>query len=112
LNRLFFQTILKSTAKYGEFDPQCAEIYYYYGRALLELARVENTVLGNALNGVNTEETGPIDDSRYGNPEEIPRKLIFVERFLNDISTFFYFKFFFSFCFQSRREKGNLRQSH
>jgi len=60
------------TAKYGEFDPQCAEIYYYYGRALLELARVENTVLGNALNGVNTEETGPIDDSRYGNPEEIP----------------------------------------
>ena len=28
-----------------------AEVYYFYGRALLELARVESTVLGNALNG-------------------------------------------------------------
>lgn len=56
--------------KYGELDPQCAEIYYFFGRALLELARVENTVLGNALNGV-PEDTGPIDDSRYGNPDEV-----------------------------------------
>jgi nuclear autoantigenic sperm protein len=42
-----------SSAKYGELDPRCAEVYFYYGRALLELARVENTVLGNALNGGN-----------------------------------------------------------
>jgi len=59
------------SAKFGEFDSNCAELYFYYGRALLELARVENTVLGNALNGV-PEDTGPINDSRYGNPEEIP----------------------------------------
>lgn len=59
------------SAKFGEFDPNCAELYFYYGRALLELARVESTVLGNALNGV-PEESGPIDDSRYGNPDEIP----------------------------------------
>lgn len=58
------------TAKFGEFDPQCAEVYYFYGRALLELARVESTVLGNALNGV-PEESGPIDDSRYGNPDDV-----------------------------------------
>jgi len=58
------------TAKYGEFDSQCAEIYFFYGKALLELARVENTVLGNALNGV-PEDTGPINDSRYGNPEDV-----------------------------------------
>jgi len=58
------------SAKYGEMDSQCADIYYFYGRALLELARVENTVLGNALNGV-PEETGPIDDSRYGNPDDV-----------------------------------------
>jgi nuclear autoantigenic sperm protein len=58
------------SSKYGEMDPQCADIYYFYGRALLELARVENTVLGNALNGV-PEETGPIDDSRYGNPDDV-----------------------------------------
>lgn len=59
------------SSKYGELDPQCAEVYFFYGKALLELARVENTVLGNALNGV-PEDTGPIDDSRYGNPEELP----------------------------------------
>ena len=58
------------TAKYGEFDSQCAEIYFFYGKSLLELARVENTVLGNALNGV-PEDTGPINDSRYGNPEDV-----------------------------------------
>ena len=58
------------SGKYGELDPQCAEVYFFYGRALLELARVENTVLGNALNGV-PEDTGPIDDSRYGNPEDV-----------------------------------------
>lgn len=57
-------------AKYGETDTQCAEVYYFYGRALLELARIENTVLGNALTGV-PEESGPIDDSRYGNPEDV-----------------------------------------
>lgn len=58
------------TSKFGEFDSQCAEVYYFYGRALLELARVESTVLGNALNGV-PEESGPIDDSRYGNPDDV-----------------------------------------
>lgn len=59
------------STKYGEFDPQCAEVYFFYGRALLELARVENTVLGNALTGV-PEDSGPINDSRYGNPEDLP----------------------------------------
>jgi len=58
------------SAKFGEFDSQCAEVYFFYGKALLELARVENTVLGNALNGV-PEDTGPINDSRYGNPEDV-----------------------------------------
>jgi len=56
--------------KFGELDAQCADIYFFYGRSLLELARVENTVLGNALTGV-PEETDAIDDSRYGNPEDI-----------------------------------------
>lgn len=58
------------SAKFGEMDSQCAEIYYFYGRALLELARVENTVLGNALNGV-PEDDSPINDSRYGNPDDV-----------------------------------------
>ena len=51
INEQILQYSFFSSAKFGEFDPNCAELYFYYGRALLELARVENTVLGNALNG-------------------------------------------------------------
>jgi len=58
------------SSKFGEMDAQCAEVYFFYGRALLELARVENTVLGNALNGVPEDDT-PINDSRYGNPDDV-----------------------------------------
>lgn len=58
------------STKFGEISENCAEVYYFYGKALLELARVENTVLGNALNGV-PEDTEPINDSRYGNPEDV-----------------------------------------
>lgn len=39
------------SAKHGEEADELAEPYYYYGRALLELARLENGVLGNALDG-------------------------------------------------------------
>jgi len=35
--------------RYGETSPECADVFFWYGRALLELARIENGVLGNAL---------------------------------------------------------------
>ena len=37
--------------KYGEQGIEVADAYFYYGKSLLGLSRVENGVLGNALDG-------------------------------------------------------------
>ena len=50
--------------EFGDKAPECAEAYFYYGKALLELSRVESGVLGNALDGVVMDsETAPTKTS-------------------------------------------------
>jgi len=39
------------SAEHGEAAYECADAYYYYGKALLEMARAEAGVFGNALDG-------------------------------------------------------------
>merc|ERR1712098_427238 len=56
--------------QFGETNVECADAYYYCGKALLEMARLENGVLGNALDGV-PEGTDIADDSQIENPEKM-----------------------------------------
>ncbi|XP_056132582.1 nuclear autoantigenic sperm protein isoform X2 [Lampris incognitus] len=52
-------------AKYGDTAGECGEAFFLCGKSLLELARMENTVFGNALEGVpaETEEKKPINSN-------------------------------------------------
>merc|ERR1711970_720399 len=39
--------------EFGETDVKCAEPYFYYGKALLEVSRLEAEVLGHAMEGID-----------------------------------------------------------
>ncbi|XP_053710669.1 histone-binding protein N1/N2-like isoform X2 [Synchiropus splendidus] len=46
-------------ARYGDTADECGEALFLCGKSLLELARMENSVLGNALEGVPESEEEP-----------------------------------------------------
>jgi len=66
----FAQACELLSATFGETGRECAESYYYYGKALLELSRLESGVLGNALDGVPEE-----DDDANSSKVEDPAKM-------------------------------------
>jgi len=59
------------TAECGEKAPECGEAYYFYGKALLDMARLENVVLGIALSGVPNEDDGNKGATQVEDPEEM-----------------------------------------
>jgi len=56
--------------QFGETHPEVAEAYFYYGKSLLELSRLESGVLGNALSGV-PEEGDDLNTSQVEDPEKM-----------------------------------------
>ncbi|XP_039290887.1 LOW QUALITY PROTEIN: histone-binding protein N1/N2 [Nilaparvata lugens] len=59
----------KISAEHGQLADDCADGYYYYGSALLELAREEMAVLGEPEANKEGEEEGD-DDEEEGEGEE------------------------------------------
>ncbi|XP_063748323.1 histone-binding protein N1/N2-like isoform X2 [Eleginops maclovinus] len=53
--RVFQDACGMLAAKYGDTAEECGEAHFLCGKSLLELARMENSVLGNALEGVPEE---------------------------------------------------------
>ncbi|XP_061681773.1 histone-binding protein N1/N2-like isoform X3 [Syngnathoides biaculeatus] len=70
-------------ARYGDTADECGEAFFLCGKSLLELARMENAVLGNALDGVpeeseeeeqpcnsNIESANNLDDDDGGDDDD------------------------------------------
>ncbi|KAI4877613.1 hypothetical protein NFI96_027573, partial [Prochilodus magdalenae] len=63
--------------KYGDTADECGEAFFLCGKSLLELARMENTVLGNALEGVpeeSSEESEKQNDSKIESADNLDEK--------------------------------------
>merc|ERR1711874_246959 len=57
------------SAQFGETAVECADAYFHYGKALLEMASLESGVLGNALDGVPDGEDS--DSSQCEDPSKL-----------------------------------------
>jgi len=60
---VFEEAVKMLVEQHGEMSADCAEAYFQCGSALLELSRMENSVLGGALDGVEVEEEKEVKES-------------------------------------------------
>ncbi|XP_017335844.1 nuclear autoantigenic sperm protein isoform X3 [Ictalurus punctatus] len=63
--------------KYGDTADECGEAFFLCGKSLLELARMENSVLGNALEGVpeeSSEEGEKQNDSKIESADNLDER--------------------------------------
>ncbi|XP_022792375.1 histone-binding protein N1/N2-like isoform X3 [Stylophora pistillata] len=66
--KCFEEATQKLDGKYGPGADECGEAYLFFGKSLLELARAENGVLGNALKDAEpkSEESSDEEEEKMG----------------------------------------------